>query len=100
VKDKEYENIKDRDSLDGVFIQGLWLEGCQWKTRTNSLEDAEAKKNIWPLPILHVTAVPKKKSHDTEKMSSSYNCPVYKYPKRTDKYLIFRVFLNCDSAAN
>jgi len=22
-----------------------------------------------------------------------YNCPVYKYPKRNDKYLIFRVFL-------
>jgi hypothetical protein len=24
---------------------------------------------------------------------SSYNCPVYKYKARTDKYLIFRVFL-------
>ena len=25
-----------------------------------------------------------------------YFCPVYKYPKRNDKYLIFRVNLKCD----
>lgn len=29
--------------------------------------------------------------------SGSYRCPVYKYPKRTDKYLVFRVDLACDS---
>lgn len=95
MKDKEYENIKDRDNLDGVLIHGLYLEGCRWVR--NALEEAEAKKLNAPLPILHVTAVPKKKSHDQEKMSTTYNCPVYKYPKRTDKYLVFRVFLNCDS---
>ena len=62
MKDREYENIKDRDNLDGVFIHGLFLEGCKWQR--NSLEDAEPKKLFSPLPILHVTAVPKKKSHD------------------------------------
>jgi dynein heavy chain len=25
-----------------------------------------------------------------------YFCPVYKYPKRNDRYLIFRVNLKCD----
>jgi dynein heavy chain len=47
-----------------------------------------------PLPLLHVTAINKKKSGDDK---SVYNCPVYKYPKRTDKYLIFRVNLNSET---
>jgi hypothetical protein len=29
---------------------------------------------------------------------SCYNCPVYKYKARTDKYLIFRVFLRPEPA--
>ncbi len=44
-----------------------------------------------PLPLLHVTAINKKKSGDDK---SVYSCPVYKYAKRTDRYLIFRVNLN------
>lgn len=46
------------------------------------------------LPLLHVSAINKKKSGDDK---SVYNCPVYKYAKRTDKYLIFRVNLNTES---
>lgn len=47
-----------------------------------------------PLPLLHVTAINKKKSGDDK---SVFNCPVYKYAKRTDKYIIFRVNLNSES---
>lgn len=46
------------------------------------------------MPLLHVTAINKKKSGDDK---SVYNCPVYKYAKRTDKYLIFRVNLNSET---
>ena len=51
-----------------------------------------------PLPILYVSATLKKKSSDAERMSSTYPCPVYKYPKRTDKYLIFKVNLPCEGS--
>ena len=47
------------------------------------------------LPILYVTA--KKKGGAEGKSSNFYPCPVYKYPRRTDKYLIFRVPLQCDN---
>ena len=47
-----------------------------------------------PLPLLHVTAINKKKSGDDK---SVYSCPVYKYAKRTDKYIIFRVNLNSET---
>lgn len=36
---------------------------------------------------------------DMEAMNKShYFCPVYKYPKRNDKYLIVRVFLKAEGA--
>jgi dynein heavy chain len=60
------------------------------------LDDPEPKKLFAPLPILYVTAINKKKSPDGERMSSTYLCPVYKYPKRTDRYIIFRVGLPCE----
>lgn len=47
-----------------------------------------------PLPLLHATAINKKKSGDDK---SVYSCPVYRYAKRTDRYLIFRVNLNSES---
>jgi len=28
---------------------------------------------------------------------TAYNCPVYKYPKRNDKYLIFRCYLKAEA---
>lgn len=28
-----------------------------------------------------------------------YNCPVYKYPRRNDKYLVFRVMLKGEGQA-
>lgn len=74
------------------------MEGARWVKA--GLDDPESKKLFAPLPILHVTAVPKKKTHDQEKASTTYNCPVYKYPRRNDKYLIFRVFLNCGDSSH
>jgi dynein heavy chain len=32
-------------------------------------------------------------------MKTYYDCPVYKYPKRSDRYLIFRVFLKPEGAS-
>jgi len=95
VKEMSYENIRDIQQ-EGVYIHGLYLEGCRWSK--NGLDDSEPKKMFSPLPILYVTAINKKKSADAEKMSSTYNCPVYKYPRRTDKYIIFRVGLPCEGS--
>lgn len=95
IKDKEFENIREVQT-EGVYIHGLFLEGAKWYK--GLLDEPEPKKMFAPLPILYVTAVNKKKP-DAEKMSSSfYSCPVYKYPRKTDKYLIFRVNLNCEAS--
>lgn len=49
-----------------------------------------------PLNILYVTAVNGKKKD--ERTNNQYHCPVYKYPRRTDKYIVFRVYLNCEGS--
>jgi len=95
VKEREYEMIKDIQS-EGVYIHGLSLEGARYAK--NGLDDPEPKKLFAPLPILYVTAINKKKSPDGERMSSTYSCPVYKYPKRNDRYIIFRVGLPCEGS--
>ena len=97
VKEREFENIKDIQP-EGVYIYGLFLEGCRWSR--NGLVESEPKKMFAPLPILYVTAINKKKNSEADKNSSTYSCPVYKYPRRTDKYLIFRVNLPCEGTGS
>jgi len=81
-----------------VLVHGLFLEGCRWAK--SGLENSEPKKMYAPLPILYVSAINKKKAVDPERMSNTYNCPVYKYPRRTDKYLVFRVGLPCEGSGH
>jgi len=88
----------DKDfSQEGVYVTGLYLEGAKYN---KGLEDSSPKILFTLLPVLFVTAVNKKKGGaDAERMSQSYSCPVYKYPRRTDRYFIFRVAIPCEGAA-
>lgn len=47
-------------------------------------------------PLLYVSAEKKKKGQGDMEKPQKFNCPIYKYMKRTDLYLIMRVWLNCD----
>ncbi|KAL4465245.1 hypothetical protein ABPG74_001959 [Tetrahymena malaccensis] len=93
VKEKD---IDQPPAEGGVYIKGLYLEGCKWTK--NGLDESDPKKIFSDFPILHVSAIHKKKSNEFEKISNSYLCPVYKYPQRTDKYLIFKIGLPCEGS--
>jgi len=83
------------------------LEGAAWNKSGKYLEES-APKDLFPqFPILLVSAqstapvqggpgIGKAKQDDKSSEKSMYSCPVYKYPKRTDRYLIFRVNLKSD----
>jgi dynein heavy chain len=100
------------NQADGVLVHGLFLEGAGWNRANNGkhLEDSQPKELFYQFPIIWVTAtcVPrsgtekekqaqvgggKQKTDPAILERTHYNCPVYKYPKRNDKYLIFRVYL-------
>ena len=57
-KKEEFNNIRDPSS-EGVYIYGLFLEGCKWSK--TGLDDSDPKVTFANLPILHVSAVNKKK---------------------------------------
>lgn len=94
---------------EGALIHGLYLEGAGWNKQERRLDDSKPKELFYPFPIMHVSAIstapqtggpamgPRPRQDDRAGEKSSYSCPVYKYPKRNDKYLIFRVFLKCDA---
>ena len=96
VKESNFEQ-KAEHPAEGVYVRGLFLHGGRWGK--NGLDEPTGTEMFFDLPVLHCSAN-KKKVLDPEKMNQNYYCPVYKYPKRTDKYLIFRVYLACDSIGN
>ncbi len=92
----EYEDVKHVRSVpkEGVYVHGLFIEGCQWSIKENSLVESEPKKLFVPIPILMVTAVSKTQKTKLREQYvpyGPYDCPVYKYVKRTDRFLIFYV---------
>ena len=79
---------------EGVYVSGLSLDGATWDKGANCLAEAKPKVLFGDMPILFVTACSKtaKKSSDLGPYGG-FSCPVYKYVRRTDKYIIFSVVL-------
>jgi dynein heavy chain len=72
------------------------MDGAAWSSNENSLMESQPKKLFASLPVLLVGAVSKKNKQSSNIDYGShggYDCPVYKYPIRTDKYIIFTVTL-------
>jgi dynein heavy chain len=89
------DNVK-KGPDEGCYIHGLFLDGCGWSKADNTLVESEPKVLFTPLPVLYVTAVTKaaQKSKSGEYGPyGGYECPCYKYPNRTDLYLIFSPML-------
>ena len=64
---------------EGVYIQGLFLEGASWDRRNAKLIEPQPKVLFTALPVVHMYAI-----QNQNKDPRLYNCPVYKKPRRTD----------------
>lgn len=91
---------------EGVYVHGLFLEGAGWNRQERRLEESNPKELYYQFPIMHVSAMstmtqqnqggPNRAKQDISQDKNAYQCPVYKYPKRNDKYLIFNSFLRAE----
>jgi len=97
---------------EGVYVHGLYLEGAGWNKNEKRLEESQPKELYYTFPILHVSAVSvaaggdkpgqgggnKAKAELANLEKIAFSCPVYKYPLRNDRYLIFRCYLKAEAA--
>jgi len=91
------KNEVDRPPAEGVYIYGLYLEGCSWDKSRQKMRESAPKEMFKELPVVHITGVESgqrlvKKKGDLNK----FHCPVYKYPTRNDANWIFDCDLNTE----
>jgi len=93
----ELERIKDTQD-EGQNIHGLFMEGGRWNRSEQRLDESEPKKLFVQLPVVYVTAVQAKEKKKASEYGpfGPYDCAVYKYPKRNDRYLIFRMLIKTE----
>jgi len=94
---RSYDRDKVKESPEeGVNIHGLFIDGCRWHWQESRLEESRPRTVFDTMPIVYVTAITakeKKARGGDFGHHGPYDCPVYKYTKRTDRYIIFRVNL-------
>ena len=79
---------------EGVYIYGLFVEGARWDKANGTFAESEPKRLYASLPILHVTVLTNKMAAERRAAQGpSYDCPVYRYPNRTGRYLVFNAAL-------
>ncbi|EUD70891.1 hypothetical protein YYG_04015 [Plasmodium vinckei petteri] len=98
IKNFDIEKIKEYPE-HGFYIHGLFIEGSKWNWQEGKLEESSPKVLSENMPVIHITVVSnkdKKVKFIENNKGMFYNCPVYKYNVRTDKYFIFRIHLKTD----
>jgi dynein heavy chain len=94
----DYERVKDVPD-EGQNIHGLFMEGGRWNRQEAKLDESEPKKLFVGMPAIFVTGTTPR---DMKALglnygpNGPYNSAVYKYPKRNDRYLIFRLLLKTE----
>ncbi|KAJ3339608.1 Dynein heavy chain 5, axonemal, partial [Kappamyces sp. JEL0680] len=74
---------------EGVYINGLFIEGAGWDRKNIRLTEAQPKINFQSMPVILVSAINSTDDGDPK----MYKCPVYKRPRRTDLNYIFEIEL-------
>ncbi|OEH76364.1 dynein gamma flagellar outer [Cyclospora cayetanensis] len=94
----DVEKLKDVPE-EGVNVHGLYIEGSRWNWHESRLDESLPKVMIDRMPVVHATAITTREKRNKileYGQFEPYDCPVYKYRIRTDKYLVFRVQLRSD----
>ncbi|CAH2255707.1 dynein heavy chain 14, axonemal [Pelobates cultripes] len=71
---------------EGILIFGLFLDGAKWDIKTQALQESEHQHRFYPMPqiqfIPRVNGVGVEDEASDEEMPYTYECPLYRTPKR------------------
>jgi dynein heavy chain len=62
---------------DGIYVDGLWLEGARWDAEAGCLAESQPGVMSAPLPIVHF-----KPAINYTQPADEYQCPLYKTSAR------------------
>merc|ERR1712098_334198 len=89
------EYVRQRPT-EGEYIHGLFLDGCAWSKDDGHLVESEPKQLFSMVPVIKISGKLKGDEIKVRKAMfgavGPYECPVYKYPSRTDRFFV--VFCN------
>ena len=82
--------------MENILVYGLYIEGAIWGggSKEGYLDDdpnPNSRNTIIKIPVITFKGIiinENKAANVLGPTNASYSCPLYKYPKRTDKYLI------------
>jgi dynein heavy chain len=94
----DLERLKETQE-EGQNVHGLFMEGGRWNRGEQKLDESEPKKLFVAMPVIYVTAVQAKERKKASEYGpfGPYDCAVYKYPRRNDRYLIFRMLMKTEA---
>jgi len=83
---------------EGQNVYGLFIEGGRWLRSEQRLDESEPKKLFATMPVIFVTAATARDLRGAVNYGphGPYNSACYKYPRRNDRYLIFRLLLKTE----
>ncbi len=84
---------------EGAYVDGLFMEGARWDADARGIAESQPKVLFSAMPVLYVSAVDSKNKSNNNKAQTAvvvvvrdaYECPVYKYRCRQDRFHIFTV---------
>jgi len=92
----EKEEIDRRERVEeGVYVHGLLLEGAAWDKKGSKLVDAAPKELFYAIPCMFITALEQKKK-GADQGGSTYRCPCYTIPARTQLNWVFDANVKSD----
>lgn len=77
VTDKMAATDVSNPPEDGIYIDGLWLEGAQWDAAGACLAESQPGVMTAPLPVVHF-----KPATQYTPPAAEYHCPLYKTSAR------------------
>ena len=89
-------NDKKRDQKDknnSMLVYGLYLEGAIWNGSLQDDQDQNSRNTVIKFPVINCVGITEEIKQGTGGQGTYFRCPVYKYPKRTDKYFIIEINL-------
>jgi len=87
------ENVT-KSATEGVYVQGLYLEGAKWDWNKSILVDADAMTLHYKMPVMQFRPIITE-GKKQKKGQSLYNCPTYMYPVRGDSSFVLYINLPC-----